>query len=238
MAIQRGSTWQANIRLLDGSRLRPGGFATQAAAELWEAQARHADAQGLKPPPVDTARRSLAAKVEGAITIGQLRKRVMLAPYRDGWAGSKDEDNAGIRSFQVVKFYGENKRVADIDINEVEGSTVVIFEFGFDNDSNAGIQFNESLDNQKKLIQYWRARKIQVLHIFPCSHESQYAKCKQGTAVWDDLDKSVGTITVYVPQTAADAGPGGHPSAAYYSKMATALVAPVKELMARAGGGR
>jgi integrase len=123
MAIQRGTTWQANVRLLNGQRLRPGGFVSREDAELWEAQARAADARGELPPPAITTRASTAPQVAG-VTLCELRKLVLADQTKKGgkggWRGSKDEDGAAERSLAVVNFYGPTMLAQRIDKAEVK----------------------------------------------------------------------------------------------------------------------
>lgn len=122
MARQRGSTYQADVALKSGQRLRPGGFTSLAEAELWEAQARANDAQGLPPPPLPTPKAVL--QVHGGITLRELRKLVLSTPKqkggRGGWLGSKDYRNAEARSQMACDFFGEDCAASKIDLNEME----------------------------------------------------------------------------------------------------------------------
>lgn len=161
MAIQRGSTWQANVRLLNGERLRPGGFESEAAAELWEAQAHLNDTQGLKPPPVDTSRRSLAAKLDRSLTIGELRKKVLGTPYKKGskvggWLGSKDFDGADERSALVVKFFGADKMAAEVaTTEEIDRLVNACVEIG-----NSPGTINRKLAAVSKMLAFAEARGL------------------------------------------------------------------------------
>lgn len=148
MAIQRGTTWQANVRLLNGKRLRPGGFTSEAEAELWEAQARAADVRG-EPIPAPLTRRVSTAALPGAITLGDLRKKVLQTPYRDGWKGSKDEDGASERSHQVVTFYGANKPAHEIDVNEVDRLVTACVAAG-----NSAATINRKLAALSKMLNF------------------------------------------------------------------------------------
>lgn len=158
MAKLRGSTWQANVRLRNGQRLRPGGFATQQDAELWEAQARAADAKGLPiPPAVAVSRRPSTAPLTAGITIGSLRKMVLADLAQDGnkggWKGSKDEDGAADRSLAVVQFFGADTPVASITTAEVERLANGLAAIG-----NTPATINRKLSALSKMLR-WAERK-------------------------------------------------------------------------------
>lgn len=116
MARQRGSTWQADVVLRNGKRLRPGGFTTQASAELWEAQTTSNDEQGLPPPPLP----GKTAVITTGVTLAALRETVLATRAPEGWAGSKDLRNAEARSQMAVDFFGATKLASAIDSAEVQ----------------------------------------------------------------------------------------------------------------------
>src|SRR5580704_4957508 len=122
MARQRGTTWQADVGLRSGKRLRPGGFQTEAEASLWEAQAKANDEKGLPPPPLPSPKP--ASSMLNSITLGDLRKLILQTPKQKrgtgGWLGSKDYRNAEARSQMACDFFGEDKQASSIDLNELE----------------------------------------------------------------------------------------------------------------------
>lgn len=123
MARQRGTTWQADVGLRGGKRVRPQGFASLAEAELWEAQAKVADERGLPLPPLPVPSKALDATLN-AITLGELRRLILTTPKHKGgtggWLGSKDYRNSEARSQMACDFFGESKRVCSLDLNELE----------------------------------------------------------------------------------------------------------------------
>ena len=120
---QRGSTWQADVTLNGGKRLRPGGFTSQAEAELWEAQAKANDEKGLPHPPVPSPRAATSHALNG-ISLGELRDMLLTTPKLQkglgGWKGSKDYRNAEARSQYAVDFFGADKQASSINFNELE----------------------------------------------------------------------------------------------------------------------
>lgn len=125
MARQRGTTYQADVVLRSGRRVRPQGFATLAEAELWEAQARLNDQQGKALPPIPAPRATSGTSVDtGGITLAAVRALCLRTPKqpggRGGWLGSKDERNAEARSQNAVDFFGDDYLAARCDFNEME----------------------------------------------------------------------------------------------------------------------
>jgi integrase len=123
MARKRGSTWQADVGLPNGKRLRPGGFASQAEAELWEAQAKVAATKGTALPPLPVPSRT-GADLTGA-TLGDLRRLLLTTPKSKrgatgGWLGAKDYRNAEARSQMACDFFGEDKAVSSITLPELD----------------------------------------------------------------------------------------------------------------------
>lgn len=155
MAIQRGSTWQANVRLRDGTRVRPGGFNSQADAELWEAQARVSDAKGEKLPPVSTCRTSLLTRMDVTLTLGDLRRRVLEEEAPVGWKGSKDYDGSYERSAMVVKFFGADKAVEEITLAEVDRFTAALRKIG-----NSVATINRKLASLSKMLVFAQRRGL------------------------------------------------------------------------------
>lgn len=160
MAIQRGTTWQANVRLLNGKRLRPGGFPTLPDAELWEAQARAADARGETVPPASSSSSSSRGTSVPllstlGIPLGDLRKQVLAYPAPEGWKGTKDEDGAGERSWLVVKFFGENKRASAIDETEVGRLVTACQQAG-----NSNKTINRKLAALSKMLRFGRTFRL------------------------------------------------------------------------------
>lgn len=158
MARQRGSTWQADVVLRGGNkRLRPGGFQTQASAELWEAQARANDEQGLHPPPVPAPKPTVG--INGGITLGDLRKLVLTTPKKKGggggWLNSKDYKNAEARSQMACDFFGEDTVASSIDLNEMERYARACRTAG-----NRGSTINRKMANVSKMLTFAERRGL------------------------------------------------------------------------------
>ncbi|MBM3643969.1 MAG: site-specific integrase [Alphaproteobacteria bacterium] len=158
MARQRGGTFQADFRPKNGKRVRPGGFPTMAAAELWEAQARANDEQGLPLPPLPMAGK-VAAVSSGAITLGELRKLCLTTPKqkggRGGWLGSKDYRNAEARSQMACDFWGEAFPAGRVDLNELERYARACRTAG-----NRPATINRKLANVSKMLTFAEARGL------------------------------------------------------------------------------
>jgi integrase len=158
MARKRGSTWQADVQLKSGKRLRPGGFVSETAAQLWEAQAKTADDQGLPPPPLPKPSPALAAAT-GGVTLGELRRLVMTTPKqkggRGGWLGSKDYRTAEGRSQMVVDFFGEDYPAHKIDLAEMERMTRSLRVAG-----NRSSTINRKLAALSKMLSFAEARGL------------------------------------------------------------------------------
>lgn len=122
MARQRGSTFQADVVLRSGKRVRPQGFGTLAEADLWEAQARANDEKGMALPPLPSPKTPLSCA--NGSTLGEVRRLCLSTPKmkggRGGWLGSKDYRNAEARSQYAVDFFGEDCAITGLDFNEME----------------------------------------------------------------------------------------------------------------------
>lgn len=155
MSRQRGTTWQADVILRDTRRLRPGGFVSETAANLWEALALDADAKGLPLPPVPTGGRAGTTLTAEATTLGELRKTVLGTAKPDGWKGSKDYRNADERSHMAVQFFGAGKRVSAIDVAEVDRYITALTAMG-----NSGATINRKVAALSKMLTFARRRAI------------------------------------------------------------------------------
>ena len=148
MSRQRGTTWQADVIKKDGRRLRPGGFKSEADANLWEAQAVAADERGL-PMPLLPGRNGTAPTITGGMTLGELRKAVLADKTRDGWGGSKAFSTADENSALVVKFFGKDAAVASIDVAEVRRFVAALYVVG-----NSGGTVNRKLAALSKMLKW------------------------------------------------------------------------------------
>lgn len=160
MARQRGTTFQADYTFLSGQRLRPGGFDTMEAAELWEAQAKVNDSQGLPPPPVPSKQsKTTSTAAAGDITLSELRKLVLGTPKqkggRGGWLNSKDFRNAEARSQFAVDFFGEDTPARTIDFNELERYASACRAAG-----NRGSTINRKIANVSKMLTFAELRGL------------------------------------------------------------------------------
>jgi len=153
MSRQRGTTWQADVIKKDGRRLRPGGFKTEADANLWEAQATAADERGLPMPPLP-GRAGSTLSLTGGMTMGELRKRVLADNTRDGWASSKAFSTADENSALVVKFFGKDATVASVaTVPETDRFVAALYAVG-----NSGATVNRKLAALSKMLK-WAVHK-------------------------------------------------------------------------------
>lgn len=182
MSRQRGSTWQADAVLRDGRRLRPGGFQSEAAANLWEAQTAANDALGLPPPPLHG--RNSSTPLTLGITLGELRSRVLATGAPDGWRGSKAFESADKNSHHVVKFFGSGKMAAQIDVNEVDR-----FVTSLDHIGNSGGTVNRKLAALSKMLKFAYQRKL--ITSKPHIARQQEAEGRLRYLTWEEDDKAI-----------------------------------------------
>lgn len=152
MARQRGTTWQADVGLKSGKRVRPQGFTSLAEAELWEAQAKVADAKGQPLPALPIPSKD-GATLRDSITLGDLRKLLLTTPKHirgtGGWLGAKDYRNAEARSQMACDFFGENTQASSISFNEMERYARALRTAG-----NRGSTINRKLANVSKMLTF------------------------------------------------------------------------------------
>jgi integrase len=184
MARQRGTTWQADIILRSGKRLRPGGFQSEADATLWEAQARVADERGLEPPPVHG--RSTAV-TGSSMSLGDLRKRVMATAAPDGWKGTKAIDTADENSAMVVKFFGADMGVASIDVNEVDRYVAALGDAG-----NSGGTINRKLAALSKMLKFAKHRGL--IAAMPHIARQQEAEGRLRYLTWEEEARALAVL--------------------------------------------
>lgn len=110
MARQRGGSWQADVTVA-GKRHRQDGFNTEEEANAWEAQVKVAARLG-KPIPAATP--EVLGKASG-ITLGAAVRRTIAGV----WKGTSSEINSTRNAHAAVKFFGENRPVAEITRSEL-----------------------------------------------------------------------------------------------------------------------
>lgn len=123
---QRGGSWQATVTS-DGQRWRRQ-FQDEAAAKVWEAEARLALLRGEQP---DLGRRATDE-------IGKPRTMQALRDYvhKRHWAGQKAEEKTLINADAVVKLLGPNRDPRMVDTFAIDGLIVKLRDKG---NSNATI---------------------------------------------------------------------------------------------------
>lgn len=105
MARLRGSKWQADVKLSDGSRARPT-FNSEVEAEAWEGAARLAVAQG-KPVPTGAVLTSTTSKLDN---LGALYDYVV----RTHWSNLASGDHLAANARCARDYFGSNKSVSSI----------------------------------------------------------------------------------------------------------------------------
>lgn len=144
--------------LKSGRRVRPQGFTSLAEAELWEAQAKVADAKGLPLPALPIPSKD-GAVLRDSATLGDLRKLLLTTPKHTrgtgGWLGSKDYRNAEARSQMACDFFGEDTQASAISFNEMERYSRALRTAG-----NRGSTINRKLANVSKMLTFASLRGL------------------------------------------------------------------------------
>lgn len=125
MARQRGKKWQADVRLLDGTRSRPT-FDTRTAAEAWETAARLAVEEGRPVPPVKAAHQSPGRAQRNLATLGPLFDHVS----RTEWRALRSAETALRNGQDVVDYFGANRDVGSITSADIADAKVHFASLG------------------------------------------------------------------------------------------------------------
>lgn len=114
MARLRGKRWQADVTEESGTRHRPT-FATQAAAETWEVDAKEAILMGRPLPPVRAGLAPGKSSPSALHTLGGLFDHVK----RSEWTNIRSAETAQKNGLDVVEYFGRNMEVAKVGPHEI-----------------------------------------------------------------------------------------------------------------------
>lgn len=138
MARPRSDSWQGDVSVKGHPRQRQDGFKTKEAAELWEAQVREALVSG-KPMP------KAAVESGERMTLAKGIERV----HALSWRGSKSESSMVKVCSHLLRHFGREKPLADIDKNAVDNFVVALKDRG-----NSDGTINRKLSALSKVLTY------------------------------------------------------------------------------------
>ena len=136
MARKYGRRWQADIRLKDGTRLRPT-FPTQEAAELWENKAKDAVKMG-KPLPATQPKGSTDLTI-----LGNLYEFVC----RTEWDACRAASTLKRNGYEACIYYGTEKPISEITCQSIAEYKLALAEKG-----NAPATVNRKLAALSKML--------------------------------------------------------------------------------------
>lgn len=228
MARLRGKRWLADFRTETGERLRPS-FETQAQAEAWEEDARHAKAKGQPIPSPKTS--SHGASVHSLSTLGPLYDYVVKTVWSYGRGSSTQIKNGKA----VVDYFGRNQIIADITPFEITGMRTFFLDKGnapaTTNRKGAALsrmlrtaqecgaleimpkftwapegqsKFRYLDDNEEQvLLDYWEQHELTDMHDLCVLLLDTGGRCYSEvmTFKWEDVRRDYGAVTFWETKT-------------------------------------